>query len=123
MNKSIKVLIVEDELSILTAISGKIKEIGWQPLEAKNGEEGLKLYSAEKPNIILLDLIMPVMDGITMLKELKKLKNKTPVLVFSNLSDKEKVAEALELGSFHYMVKADNSLNDIITQVKVMLKK
>jgi len=123
MNKSIKVLIVEDELSILTAISGKIQEIGWQSLEAKNGEEGLKLYIAEKPDVILLDIIMPVMDGIAMLKELKKLKSKTPVLIFSNLSDQSKVAEALELGSFNYMIKADNSLDDIVAQIKVMLHK
>ena len=122
MSKSIKVLIVEDESAISMAVSEKINEVGWQSITAVNGEEGLFMYEKEKPDIILLDLIMPVMDGITMLEKLKEMNNRIPVIIFSNVEDQTKVAKTLELGSYYYMVKSDCSLDDIIKQIEKVVK-
>lgn len=118
MNQGKKVLIVEDEKALQQALSEKMKDIGWQPISAFNGEEGLKMLKENQPDVILLDIIMPIMDGITMLKKMKELGDTTPVIIFSNLNDSNKVAEAVTLGSFNYLTKSDCSLEDIIDKIK-----
>ena len=70
MNK--KILIVEDELSLREALAKKLVSENFEVLEAENGQIGLEVATREKPDLILLDIIMPVMDGMTMLKKLKE---------------------------------------------------
>ena len=104
MNK--KILIVEDEKVIREALKTRLLEEKFQILEAKDGERGLAVALQEKPDLILLDIIMPVMDGMTMLKYLRKdaWGKKAKVIILTNLSDSTKVQEALEHDTNDYLV-------------------
>ncbi len=117
-NKKIyKILIVEDELKLQKALSDKIIREGWQSITAGNGEEGLTMVMRENPDLVLLDIIMPVMDGLTMLKELRKI-SKVPVLILTNLYDEKKLINAFRAGSYDYLIKANYSLDEVIDKIK-----
>src|SRR3989338_4953265 len=102
-----KVLIVEDEIELLEVLADRFKQEGFIVLSARNGEEGLQLALEELPDIILLDLIMPKMDGMTALKKLRQdPKGKdVPVILLTNLSTSDKIAEALQNEAYDYLVK------------------
>jgi len=118
-----KILIVEDELPLREALVDKLKLEGIETIEASNGEEGLRIALQEKPDMILLDVIMPVMDGITMLKKLREDSwgEGVRVLVLSNLSEGDKVEEAMNEGAFDYLVKSNWKIGDVIDKVKEKL--
>ena len=120
-NKTI--LIVEDEQGIRQALVDKFSIEGFDVLEAKNGKEGLKLALKEHPDLILLDIIMPVMDGVTMMKKLKgdKWGQEVPVIMLTNLSDIEKVSRFVESGVYEYLVKSDWRIEDVVKKVKEKL--
>lgn len=120
--KKYKVLIVEDELNLQKAIGDKIEREGWISFAASNGEEGLRVVMSEKPDIVLLDIIMPIMDGLTMLKQLRKI-SKVPVIILTNLYDENKLIEAFRAGSYDYLVKSNYSLNEVIEKIKEVLEK
>lgn len=119
MAENKKILIVEDEPMLLEPMVASFKSNGYIVFSARNGEEGLKVALAELPDMILLDITMPVMDGITMLKNLrshaqgKNLK----VMMLTNLSDSTKASETAGLGVMDYIVKSDWKLKDIIERV------
>jgi len=117
------ILIVDDERSLREAIVEKFSREGFKVVEAKNGEEGIKVAFSEKPDIILLDIIMPVMDGMSMLKKLREdaWGKDVKVIMLTNLSDTEKIAEAVAQGSFGYFVKADWKIEDLVTKVREQL--
>lgn len=117
------ILIAEDEASIEKALSDKLKDEGFSVLWAKNGQEGLDIVKAEHPDLILLDILMPVMDGMTMIKILREEEygKDIPVIFLTNLDDQEKVAEALKAGSFDYLIKTDWSLADVVKKIKEKL--
>ena len=123
MENNKKILIVEDEVSLRNALCNKLAREGFSTLEAKNGEEGLEVALREHPDLILLDIIMPKMDGISMLKKLREDEwgKRVPVIVLTNLSDMEKVAEVAEGGAFDYLIKADWKLEDVVNKVKQKL--
>ncbi len=118
-----KILIVEDETPLRQALYDKLKREGFNPLQAKNGEEGLDMALTERPDLILIDIIMPVMDGMTALKYLRNDEwgKKVPVIVLTNLSDANNVSTALENGAYDFLVKSDWSLADLITLIKKKL--
>ncbi len=117
------ILIVEDEVSMLNALRDKFTREGFTVFEAKNGEEGLATALREHPNLILLDIVMPKMDGLTMLRNLRKNEwGKTvPVIVLTNLSSSDDVAERIEKENVIYLVKADNKMEDIVAKIKKTL--
>ena len=118
-----KILFVEDEPSLQKAISEVLTQEGYKVLGAADGEEGLKKAKEEKPNLILLDLILPKKDGFEVLKELKadeKLKD-IPVIVLTNLEGVGDVEKALELGATTYLVKANYKLEDVVNKIKELL--
>ena len=119
-SKVYKVLIVEDELKLQKAIGDKVQREGWQSIVASNGEEGLRAVMKEKPDIVLLDIIMPIMDGLTMLKELRKISD-VPVLILTNLYDEKKLIESFRAGSYDYLVKSNYSLNEVIEKIREAL--
>ena len=114
------ILIVEDDAPLRNALRDKLICEGFTTLEAKNGAEGLEVALAEHPDLILLDIVMPVMDGITMLKKLRKDEwgKNARIIMLTNLSDTEKMTEAIEQGSYDYLVKSDWKIEDIIAKVK-----
>jgi len=124
-NKNKSILIVEDESALRSVLRDKLMSEGFDVLEAKNGKEGLVLALREHPQAILLDIIMPVMDGMTMLTKLRQDKwgESAKVIILTNLADTEKVAEAIEHGSFEYLVKSNWKLGEVVEKVKESVKK
>jgi two-component system, cell cycle response regulator len=118
-----KILIVEDDVALIKALSKKFTKEKFEVLTAANGQLGLASALKNHPKVILLDLIMPVMDGLAMLKKLRQDKwgRTVSVIVLSNLSEAEKTVEALEQGVHDYLIKTDWSLEDILKKVKEKL--
>ncbi len=120
-----KILVVEDEEILLTALQEELNQGGYETMGASDGEDGLKKVKEFKPDLILLDLVMPKMDGMSVLKQLKA-DNETrdvPVVILTNLSDYERISEALTLGAKDYLVKANYSLADLMDKVKTVLSR
>jgi len=120
-----KILFIEDEPSLQKAVSEVFIQEGFELLSASDGEEGLKITKEEKPDLILLDLILPKKDGFEVLKELKadeKMKD-IPVIVLTNLEGVGDVEKALTLGAKTYLIKANYELEDVLKLVKEHLRK
>jgi len=114
------VLIVEDEGAMQRALKNKLENAGYSVLTAADGAEALENMRTGKPDLVLLDLIMPKLDGISVLREAKgddALKG-IPVIILTNLSSGDKVAEAMQLGTFDFLVKANYSLDDVLGKVQ-----
>lgn len=104
-NDSKKILLVEDNATLNDAFSLLLEKKGYQVQKARDGKEALDMVGDFKPDIILLDLLMPVMDGKEFLRNFDN-RDEIPVVVLSNLDAKAEVQEAMKLGASHYMLKA-----------------
>ncbi|HSE29578.1 MAG TPA: response regulator [Candidatus Saccharimonadales bacterium] len=115
-----KILIIEDEKPLANMLATKLHDEGYETDVAFDGEQGLKRALEWDPNLVLLDLVMPKMDGMTMLRRLRdddKGKN-LHVILLTNLSDTSKVYEAVTLGVKDYLVKTNWDLDEIIEEIK-----
>lgn len=123
MSKKKKILIVEDEQVLKITLKKKFLKDGFDIVEASDGEEGLEVAEKEKPDLILLDIVMPKMDGMTMLRKLRQRKfgKEMPVILLTNLADTDEVNRAMELNVFDYLVKSNWDIEDVIGKVKVKL--
>jgi len=121
MQKSI--LIIEDEVDIREAMSDALKQENYLVYTADNGEVGLRLALANKPDLILLDLVMPVMDGHTMLEKLRQdpWGKKAKVVVLSSMDDVRNVAQAHQGDLTDYLIKSNSSLKELINKVRESL--
>lgn len=122
-----KILIVEDEMMLRKTLQEKLEKEGFKTLVAADGEEGLGMALTEHPDLILLDILMPKMDGFAMLREVRKDKwgKNVPVIVLTNVDDATRVAEGLQIGfigSYDYLVKSDHTLDEIVTKAKAKLQ-
>ena len=120
-----KVLIVEDEKVLADALELKFKREGYEVLKGENGEEGLKLAIEHTPDIILMDLSMPVMDGKTLLGKLRELEHfaNLPVIVLTNSSNVDTMNEIKShYGVSDFLIKASVTPEEIVTKVKNILK-
>ena len=118
------ILLVEDEPTLQKTLSLALAQEGYDVKSALDGEIGLRLAKETKPDIILLDLILPKMDGFEVLDELKKdeaLKD-VPVIVLTNLESTPDIERALALGATNYLVKTNYDLKDVIEKVKDNIK-
>ena len=120
MAKTKKILIVEDEPSLLEVLSRRFAKENITVLSARNGKEGLELALKEKPDLILLDIVMPSMSGLTMAEKLRQDKwgKNAKVMVLSNVNDTRKTQRALKNGIEDFFVKSDWRLEDIVEQVR-----
>ncbi len=116
-----KILIVEDERPLAHALEMKFRNQGYETQVVMNGVEALAALKVGGIGLVLLDLIMPVMDGFAVLAELKKQGNKIPVIVLSNLGQDEDRAKTKELGAIDYFVKSNTPIADIVTRAKSVL--
>lgn len=118
-----KVLIAEDDKFLGNAYRVKLIKAGFDVVIARDGQETLDALKTSIPDIIILDLVMPVMDGFTALETIKK--NDTykniPVIVASNLGQKEDIDRALALGAKDFVVKSDLSLDTLIAKVNGLI--
>jgi two-component system alkaline phosphatase synthesis response regulator PhoP len=118
-----RVLVVEDDAMLSTVLAESLKVEKFKVSVVADGSEGLKMALEHHPDLILLDLVMPVMDGLTMLHKLREDKwgKQAQVIVLSNISDTDKVKEAIDNGSDEYLIKADWNVIEVANKVKKIL--
>ena len=118
------ILIVEDDKFLRELITQKLIKEGYETSEAIDGEEGIKKIKEEKPNLVLLDLILPGIDGFEVLSKMKEdlALAQIPVIILSNLGQKEDVERGLKLGAVDYLIKAHFTPGEIIEKIKNALK-
>lgn len=123
-NTKKKVLVVEDERTLRNILQDKLKSEGFSVLAAKDGLEGLKIALKDHPDLILLDIIMPKMDGIDLLKKLRtdRWGKTVPVLLLTNDINPEHMSETLKVNANDYLVKSDWELDDVIKKIKETLR-
>lgn len=117
------ILFIEDESALQKTFGDILSKEGYEMISALDGEIGLRMAKTKKPDLILLDLILPKLDGFEVLKELKESKETKgiPVIVLTNLERIEDVDKAIELGAKTYLVKAQYSLDEVVEKIKKAL--
>lgn len=117
------ILVIEDEQLLINALTKRLTDAGYKISVARDGEEGLQKALTEKPDLLLVDIVLPKMDGITMLSKIRQdpWGKSVKAIILSNLSDEAKVADALSQGVRDYLVKTDWKLEDIVKKVKEKL--
>lgn len=118
-----KILLIEDDTFLAGIYATKFEQAGFEVSLAADGEAGLKAAQKEKPNIILLDILMPKMDGFEVLENLKKDANlsKIPVILLTNLGQREDVEKGLKLGAVDYLIKAHFMPHETVEKVKKVI--
>ncbi len=119
-----KILIVDDEPVLADLLRAKLSQKGFNVIEAHDGEEGLSMALKEHPDFILLDVVMPKVDGLTMLKALREddWGSNAPVLILSNLNTTEAIKNSKLIGVSDYLVKIDYTLEELAEIVKKKLE-
>jgi len=117
------VLIVEDDDNLRKLYSDAISGVGINVLTAKNGKEGVEMALEHHPSVILMDIMMPVMDGHEAMKKIRldKWGKNAKVIFLTNFSDAENVVHAVEEGTEEYIVKANTSIKEIINEVRIAM--
>jgi CheY-like chemotaxis protein len=118
------ILLVEDDSFVADIYQTKIAKEGFEVVSADNGLEAIKKLKSIIPDLILLDIVMPYMDGIEVLRKIKaeeRWKN-IPVILLTNLSEKEKIEEALKMGANDYLIKSHFTPSEVIGKVNTVLK-
>lgn len=122
--KEIHVLLVEDDTFLSNIYKTKFEMEGFKITTADNGEKGLAETKKRNPDIVLLDILLPKMDGFMVLEEIKKdpaIKN-IPVILLTNLGQKDDVEKGLEMGASGYLIKAHFKPSEVVSKVKEVLK-
>ena len=119
-----KILVADDDENLRLVLVDKLNIVGFDAVGASNGKEGLEKALKIHPDVILLDIMMPVMNGWDMLKKLREDKwgNEAKVIMLTVAEDTEAIARAVEGGSLAYLIKTDQSTDDIVEKVKTMIK-
>lgn len=125
-----KILIVEDDDALRKVLTDKLGHENFDVVEAKDGQSGLEAARHEKPDFILLDIMMPVMDGFEMAtkwrEEEKQNKvpppDQIPITFLTNLGDEAKLAEAQKKGFYNYLIKSNWKIEDVVKHIKDRLK-
>lgn len=114
------VLLVEDDEMLNAMYKAKFEKEGYTVLSAFNGSEGLKMAESSTPDIVLLDIIMPKMDGFVCLKKIKRnpALSKLPVILLTNLGQEEDIKKGKELGATDYFIKANHTPQEVVDKVK-----
>ena len=119
-----KVLVAEDDPSLSQILSSRLTKAGMEVVKAKSGEEALKVIQETKPDLILLDLILPGRyDGFEVLQKMKEdpsLDNRS-VVIISNLGQESDIERVKQLGAVEYFVKAKTSIDDLVSKIKGLL--
>jgi DNA-binding response OmpR family regulator len=119
-----KLVIAEDDALLLRSLKNRFVQEGFTVFPAQNGVEAVKFSLENHPDIILLDIVMPVMDGLTALKRIREDEwgKNASIIILTNLSDSDKVAEAISQGVYDFLIKIDWKLDDLVKKVQSRLK-
>ena len=112
------ILLVEDEKALATVLNLKLQSAGYATDIMYNGDDALSALKAKKYDLLLIDIMMPKRDGFSVLDEMKKMNDQTPVFAMSNLGQDEDVARIKKMGVKDYIIKADASPGDILARVQ-----
>ena len=123
-NQDIKILLIEDDPFLLSMYSTKFELEKFNVICASDGEEGLKMAKSSAPTIILLDILMPKMNGFEVLEGLKKdkLTRHIPVILLTNLNQKDDIEKGLALGADDYLIKAHFMPSEVVDKIKKVLE-
>jgi len=119
-----KILLIEDDSLIIKIYSTRLKADGFEVISADNGEDGIAIAQKEMPDFILLDVMMPKMDGFKVLETLRakdELKS-IPIVVYSNLAQESEIQKAIDLGATEFIVKANISPTELVNKIKSYVK-
>ena len=124
VNKKL-IMLVEDDEFLAELYATKLKLENYEVILATDGEKGLKMIKEKKPDLILLDIILPKMDGFEILKAIKNEKElkDIPVILLTNLSQKDEVKKGLDLGANDYLIKAHFMPSEVVDKIKKVLDK
>ncbi len=122
MKDTINILLVEDEPDLSVIIHNTLSAQGFNVRIAKDGEEGLRMFYAEKPDVLVADVMMPKMDGFTMVRHIRRTDLQTPVLFLTARSAIDDVVEGFELGANDYLKKPFKML-ELIVRIKALLRR
>lgn len=121
--KKIKILLVEDDAFLIEMYNTKFELEKFEVLTAVNGDDGVKMVIKEMPDLVLLDILLPKLDGFGVLEQLKsnqKTKN-IPIILLTNLGQKEDVKKGLELGASDYLIKAHFMPSEVVKKIREVL--
>ena len=121
----IKIVLVEDDEILSKVIYEELKDEGFNVLQAFDGEDGLKLVRSKKPDLVLLDIILPKKNGFEVLEELKKSPDTKdiPVIVLTMIGKDEDIKRGLQLGANDYIVKSQHAVAEIVEKIKDFFEK
>ncbi len=115
-----KILIIDDDKLILESLADIVKDANFSPLMAANGRTGLDIFKSEQPSLVLLDLKMPVLDGMSVLSELKKLNQDIPIIIITAYGDVKTAVKAIKLGAHDFLLKPPDSEKLIISMQRAI---
>ncbi len=117
------ILTIDDESSIRTSFKGFLEDYDYTVLEAENGLNGLKIFEEKQPGLVLIDLNMPIMDGLQVLEKIKGISPDTPTIVISGTGEVTDIAEALRLGAWDYLFKPIQDLSVLLHSIETVLER
>lgn len=120
----VNIFVVEDDKFISNAYKEKFSSEGYNVITAFNGEEAIKYLSKNIPDVVILDIVMPIKNGFEVLKYIRKEKrlNKVPVIVASNLGEDQYIVKAKEMGANDYILKSELTLSDVVQKINKFVK-
>ena len=123
--EKIKIFLVEDDAFLLSMYATKFEMEGFKVIMAEDGEKAVRLAQKEIPDIILLDIILPKMNGFEFLTQLKanSATARIPVILLTNLSQKDEIEKGLKLGAVDYLIKAHFMPSEVVDKIKKVLNK
>ncbi len=124
-DKQYRILVVEDEAPLRQVLKDNLEEEGFEVVEASNGAAGLKMAGLHKPDLILLDILMPKMDGMTMLEKFRTTKggSRVPIMLLTNLAaDKKIIKNLIKYMPVYYFDKSSRTIAEIVARIKTRLE-
>ncbi|MCK5332386.1 response regulator transcription factor [Candidatus Parcubacteria bacterium] len=117
-----RILVIEDEEILLSLIKKKLMSKGYDVCTATNGEDGFRLIEKEKPDLILLDIIMPVLDGFEVMEKMNQTSDlsldKIPVIIISNSGQPVEIERAMNMGIKDYLIKTDFDPDEVLAKIE-----
>jgi len=113
-----EILIIEDDQALLNVLASKVKSLGYGVVEARDGEQALIKFKKKLPDLVLLDIVLPLKSGFEVLEEIKiKQRSKVPVIILSNLAESQDIETGKNLGAVDYITKSNFTLKEIIVKI------
>jgi DNA-binding response OmpR family regulator len=119
-----KIMVIEDDRFLSSLIKARVEKDGIAVIQAFDGEEAIKRLPEERPNLVILDLIMPKTNGFEVLKAIAMMPGleRTPVIIVSNLAQDDDIEKARQLGAREYFVKVKISIDDLISKIETLVQ-